>query len=69
MLHAACVHCNDSLQAQRGQEASRRHNLIAGVKLAADRLLHTPLDSLAQAGSQNASASEAEELQVRVLTQ
>ena len=63
------MHCNDSLQAQRGQEASRRHHLIAGVKLAADRLLHTPLDSLAQADSQNANASEAKELQVRMLTQ
>ncbi|CAK0785632.1 hypothetical protein CVIRNUC_008843 [Coccomyxa viridis] len=37
---------------------------FGGVKLAADRLLHTPLDSLAQADSQNANASEAEELQV-----
>ena len=46
-----------------------RPHLIEGVKLAADQLLHTPLDSLAQADSQNASNSEAEELQVSMLTQ
>ena len=71
MLHACIVVAACRRSTGRSQYGTRRTYLIAGVKLAADRLLHTPLDSLAQADSQNASNASpgAEELQVRMLTQ
>ena len=37
--------------------------------MAADRFLHTPLDSLAKADSQNASNPEAEVMQVSIITE